>query len=48
MSFLPYARQTIAEADVRALCAAARADYLTQGPGVAAFEAALEIGRAHV
>ncbi len=41
MSVLPYARQTIAEADVRALCAAARADYLTQGPGVAAFEAAL-------
>jgi UDP-4-amino-4,6-dideoxy-N-acetyl-beta-L-altrosamine transaminase len=41
MSSLPYARQTIAESDVRALSAAARADYLTQGPGVAAFEAAL-------
>jgi len=41
MTFLPYSRQTIAESDVRALCAAARADFLTQGPGVAAFEAAL-------
>ncbi|MEO8633709.1 MAG: UDP-4-amino-4,6-dideoxy-N-acetyl-beta-L-altrosamine transaminase [Gemmatimonadales bacterium] len=41
MTYLPYGRQTIAESDVRALCAAARADFLTQGPGVAAFEAAL-------
>ena len=41
MTNLPYSRQTIAESDVRALCAAARADFLTQGPGVAAFEVAL-------
>jgi len=35
---LPYGRQNITEADVAAVTAALRADYLTQGPAVAEFE----------
>jgi UDP-4-amino-4,6-dideoxy-N-acetyl-beta-L-altrosamine transaminase len=37
--FLPYARQSIDEDDVRAVADALRGDYLTTGPTVAAFEA---------
>jgi UDP-4-amino-4,6-dideoxy-N-acetyl-beta-L-altrosamine transaminase len=39
-SFLPYGRQTIEDDDVAAVAAALRADYLTTGPTVAAFEQA--------
>ena len=35
---LPYGRQNITDADVAAVTAALRADYLTQGPTVAEFE----------
>ncbi|GAC1367562.1 MAG: UDP-4-amino-4,6-dideoxy-N-acetyl-beta-L-altrosamine transaminase [Hymenobacter sp.] len=35
---LPYGRQHITEADIAAVTAALQADYLTQGPTVAAFE----------
>jgi UDP-4-amino-4,6-dideoxy-N-acetyl-beta-L-altrosamine transaminase len=38
---LPYARQTISDGDVAAVEAALRDPYLTQGPAVEAFEAAL-------
>lgn len=37
---LPYGRQHITDADVAAVVAALHADYLTQGPTVAAFETA--------
>lgn len=36
--FLPYGRQTIEDDDVEAVAKALRADYLTTGPTVAAFE----------
>jgi UDP-4-amino-4,6-dideoxy-N-acetyl-beta-L-altrosamine transaminase len=36
--FLPYARQTIEEDDIAAVCAALRSDYLTTGPTVNRFE----------
>lgn len=36
--FLPYGRQTIEDDDIAAVAAALRADFLTTGPGVAAFE----------
>ncbi len=36
--FLPYARQSIEDDDVRAVAEALRGDYLTTGPMVAAFE----------
>jgi UDP-4-amino-4,6-dideoxy-N-acetyl-beta-L-altrosamine transaminase len=38
--FLPYGRQTIEDDDVAAVAEALRADYLTTGPRVEAFEAA--------
>lgn len=38
--FLPYGRQTIDDADVAAVAAALRSDYLTTGPLVGQFEAA--------
>ena len=38
---IPYGRQTIDEADLRAVAKALRSDWLTQGPRVAEFEAAL-------
>jgi len=39
--FLPYGRQTIDEADIAAVVEALKADFLTTGPRVEAFEAAL-------
>ena len=39
--FIPYGRQTIEDDDVAAVAAALRDDYLTTGPRVAEFEAAL-------
>jgi UDP-4-amino-4,6-dideoxy-N-acetyl-beta-L-altrosamine transaminase len=39
--FLPYGRQVIEEDDVRAVCEVLRGDYLTTGPAVGRFEAAL-------
>lgn len=48
-AFLPYGRQSIDEADVAAVAAVLRSDFLTQGPVVEAFEAALaaRTGAAH-
>src|SRR3954470_9537621 len=40
-SRIPYGAQWIDDADVEALSAAAREDFITQGPRVEAFEAAL-------
>ncbi len=40
MDFIPYSCQNIDEADIEAVCAVLRSEYLTQGPAVAAFEAA--------
>lgn len=47
--FLPYGRQTIDDDDIAAVAAALRADYLTTGPTVDAFEAAFRdvVGAAH-
>jgi UDP-4-amino-4,6-dideoxy-N-acetyl-beta-L-altrosamine transaminase len=39
--FLPYGRQAIDEADIAAVVEVLKSDYLTTGPKVAAFEAAL-------
>lgn len=38
---IPYGRQSISDADVEAVLAALRSDWLTQGPAVPAFEAAV-------
>lgn len=38
---IPYGRQNISEADIEAVVAVLRSDFLTQGPAVEAFEAAL-------
>ncbi|WP_269583962.1 UDP-4-amino-4,6-dideoxy-N-acetyl-beta-L-altrosamine transaminase [Roseibium sp. Sym1] len=48
--FLPYGRQTIDEDDIAAVCDVLRSDYLTSGPAVAGFEAALSqaFGDPHV
>ena len=48
-TLLPYARQTIDEADVKAVSEALAGDWITQGPTVARFEAALAAvgGAAH-
>ena len=40
MSFIPYSRQDISEADIAAVTAVLRSEFLTQGPAVPAFEAA--------
>jgi dTDP-4-amino-4,6-dideoxygalactose transaminase len=40
-TFLPYARQTIDAADIAAVSGALRGDWITQGPFVTRFEAAL-------
>jgi UDP-4-amino-4,6-dideoxy-N-acetyl-beta-L-altrosamine transaminase len=47
--FLPYGRQTIEDDDVAAVAAALRADFLTTGPTVEAFEAAFKakVGAGH-
>ena len=47
--FLPYGRQTIEDDDVAAVAAALRADFLTTGPAVEAFEAAFrrKVGAEH-
>lgn len=49
MSLLPYGRQTIDDDDVAAVAEALRADFLTTGPQVAAFEAefAQAVGAPH-
>jgi UDP-4-amino-4,6-dideoxy-N-acetyl-beta-L-altrosamine transaminase len=41
LPFLPYGRQCIDEDDIAAVAAVLRGDYLTTGPAVTAFEAAL-------
>jgi UDP-4-amino-4,6-dideoxy-N-acetyl-beta-L-altrosamine transaminase len=38
MSPIPYARQSISEADIEAVAAVLRSDWLTQGPRIAQFE----------
>jgi perosamine synthetase len=40
-TFLPYARQLVDDDDIAAVVDALRSDYLTSGPRIAAFEAAL-------
>jgi len=47
--FLPYGRQTIEDDDVAAVAAALRADFLTAGPAVEAFERAFadKVGARH-
>jgi dTDP-4-amino-4,6-dideoxygalactose transaminase len=37
---IPYGRQSITDADIEAVVAVLKSDYLTQGPSVAAFEKA--------
>lgn len=41
MAFIPYGKQDISEKDIRAITDVLRSDFLTQGPAVPAFEAAL-------
>ena len=38
MKFLPYGRQNISEADIEAVVAILRSDFLTQGPTIPRFE----------
>lgn len=40
MTFIPYSRQTISDADIAAVSAVLQSDFLTQGPAVVAFEQA--------
>ena len=40
MDFIPYSRQNIDDADIAAVVAVLRSDFLTQGPAIPAFEAA--------
>jgi UDP-4-amino-4,6-dideoxy-N-acetyl-beta-L-altrosamine transaminase len=40
MTFIPYSRQDVSEADIEAVCRVLRSDFLTQGPQVPAFEQA--------
>lgn len=49
MAFIPYGRQFITEEDIRAVAETLRSDFLTQGPAVPAFEAAIKAhcGAAH-
>lgn len=46
---IPYGRQNISEADIAAVTEVLRSDFLTQGPAVPAFEAAVaeRVGAAH-
>jgi perosamine synthetase len=48
-SFLPYGRQSVEEADIRAVVEVLRSDWLTTGPKVAEFEEAFaaRVGAAH-
>lgn len=41
LGFIPYGRQSITEQDVAAVCSVLRADFLTQGPKIPAFENAV-------
>ena len=41
MSMIPYGRQDISEADIKAVVDVLRSDFLTQGPAVPAFEKAI-------
>lgn len=41
MSFIPYGRQDVSEADIAAVVAVLRSDWLTQGPAVEGFEQAM-------
>jgi UDP-4-amino-4,6-dideoxy-N-acetyl-beta-L-altrosamine transaminase len=47
--FIPYARQSLDEDDIAAVVEVLRGDWLTQGPTIAAFEAAIaeRVGAAH-
>lgn len=49
MNFIPYGRQDITEADIEAVVRVLRSDFLTQGPAVEIFEAAVcrETGAQH-
>ncbi len=40
MAYIPYSRQNITDADIAAVTAVLRSEFLTQGPAVLAFEAA--------
>ena len=40
MEFIPYSCQQITDADIAAVTAVLRSEYLTQGPAVVAFEEA--------
>lgn len=42
MSYIPYGRQDISEADIQAVIDVLRSDYLTQGTAVPAFETAIQ------
>ena len=42
MAFIPYGRQCISEEDIQAVTDVLRSDFLTQGPAVPAFEAAVK------
>lgn len=48
-NFIPYARQSLDEEDIAAVVKVLRGDWLTQGPNIAAFEAALaaRVGAKH-
>ena len=46
MDCIPYGRQEITEADIKAVVEVLRSPFITQGPLVDSFEK--EIGRAHV
>jgi UDP-4-amino-4,6-dideoxy-N-acetyl-beta-L-altrosamine transaminase len=40
VTFIPYSRQDVSDADIEAVCQVLRSDFLTQGPQVPAFEQA--------
>src|SRR5258707_15633230 len=42
MAYIPYGRQSISEEDIHAVVETLRSDFLTQGPAVPAFEAAVK------
>src|SRR5687768_214787 len=49
LQMIPYGRQDISQADIDAVVEVLRSDFLTQGPAVPAFEAAVSqrVGAAH-